>query len=153
MNRRARSERGPHEPEARIGNGVEISVVVAAHSGGELPVRREAPFVLKRGVMHVAIVAYNRRRVGVSMGTTSGEPLFIEKYNDIRKAEGLDFIPGETMVLPYRKFHGQAIVALSGDRAPFATSGMPLASRLRNHPSIALACSNPHIRLNLMSSL
>jgi 3-oxoacyl-[acyl-carrier-protein] synthase II len=37
----------------------------------------------------------NRRRVGVSMGTTSGEPLFIERYNDIRKADGLEAIPGE----------------------------------------------------------
>jgi 3-oxoacyl-[acyl-carrier-protein] synthase II len=28
------------------------------------------------------------RRVGVSMGTTSGEPLFVEQYNDARKAGG-----------------------------------------------------------------
>ena len=39
----------------------------------------------------------NRRRVGVSMGTTSGEPLFVERYNDIRKAEGLDAIPGDIL--------------------------------------------------------
>ena len=37
------------------------------------------------------------RRTGVSMGTTSGEPLFIEEYNNIRKANGLEAIPPEVM--------------------------------------------------------
>jgi 3-oxoacyl-[acyl-carrier-protein] synthase II len=36
---------------------------------------------------------YNGSRVGVSMGTTSGEPQLVEDYNDIRKAHGLDAIP------------------------------------------------------------
>src|SRR5437016_4531748 len=31
--------------------------------------------------------AMDRRRAGVSMGTTSGEPSFVEKYNDVRKQE------------------------------------------------------------------
>src|SRR5262249_27582284 len=35
------------------------------------------------------------RRTGVSMGTTSGEPLFIEIYNNIRKVEGEGAIPVE----------------------------------------------------------
>jgi len=39
----------------------------------------------------------NLRRVGVSMGTTSGEPWFVERYNDIRKADGLDAIPGDVL--------------------------------------------------------
>lgn len=39
----------------------------------------------------------NRKRTGVTMGTTSGEPLYIEQYNDIRKAEGTDAIPGDMM--------------------------------------------------------
>ena len=39
----------------------------------------------------------DRRRAGVSMGTTSGEPYFVERYNDIRKAEGLDAISGEML--------------------------------------------------------
>jgi 3-oxoacyl-[acyl-carrier-protein] synthase II len=34
----------------------------------------------------------DRRRTGVSMGTTSGEPLFVEQYNDQRKRQGLDSI-------------------------------------------------------------
>ena len=38
--------------------------------------------------------AANARRIGVSMGTTSGEPQFVERYNDVRKAEGLEAIPG-----------------------------------------------------------
>jgi 3-oxoacyl-[acyl-carrier-protein] synthase II len=37
------------------------------------------------------------RRIGVSMGTTSGEPLFVEEYNNIRKSEGEEAIPGEMM--------------------------------------------------------
>jgi len=37
----------------------------------------------------------DRRRVGVSMGTTSGEPYFVERYNDIRKAQGLEAIPAD----------------------------------------------------------
>ena len=36
-----------------------------------------------------------RRRIGVSMGTTSGEPLFVEQYNNIRKDLGDDAVPGE----------------------------------------------------------
>ena len=40
---------------------------------------------------------YDLTRVGVSMGTTSGEPLFVEQYNDIRKAEGLEAIPGSIL--------------------------------------------------------
>ena len=35
------------------------------------------------------------RQTGVSMGTTSGEPLFIEQYNDVRKREGEDAVPQE----------------------------------------------------------
>ncbi len=38
---------------------------------------------------------YDRRRVGVSMGTTSGEPRLVEQYNDVRKTQGLEAIPGE----------------------------------------------------------
>lgn len=40
---------------------------------------------------------YDAGRVGVSMGTTSGEPLFVEHYNDLRKAEGLEAVPGSLM--------------------------------------------------------
>jgi 3-oxoacyl-[acyl-carrier-protein] synthase II len=32
--------------------------------------------------------AIPKRRIGVSMGTTSGEPLFVEQYNDARRAGG-----------------------------------------------------------------
>lgn len=36
-----------------------------------------------------------RRRRGVSMGTTSGEPIFVEQYNDIRMAGGDEAVPPE----------------------------------------------------------
>ncbi|HYK91674.1 MAG TPA: beta-ketoacyl-[acyl-carrier-protein] synthase family protein [Acidobacteriota bacterium] len=38
---------------------------------------------------------YDKGRVGVSMGTTSGEPQIVERYNDIRKSAGLESIPKE----------------------------------------------------------
>jgi len=41
------------------------------------------------------LAGYDRRRVGVSMGTTSGEPRLVEQYNDVRKTQGLEAIPGE----------------------------------------------------------
>ncbi len=40
----------------------------------------------------------DRRRTGVSMGTTSGEPLFVEQYNDQRKTQGLDSICGDVFL-------------------------------------------------------
>jgi len=43
------------------------------------------------------LASCDRRRAGVSMGTTSGEPWFVERYNDIRKADGLEAIPGEIL--------------------------------------------------------
>jgi 3-oxoacyl-[acyl-carrier-protein] synthase II len=41
------------------------------------------------------LTAVDPRRAGVSMGTTSGEPSFVEKYNDIRKQDGPDAIPAD----------------------------------------------------------
>ncbi|HEX3357950.1 MAG TPA: hypothetical protein VHS31_13340 [Tepidisphaeraceae bacterium] len=43
-------------------------------------------------------------------------------------AAKFDFIPENSTVLPYKRFRGQAIVALSGDRAPFATGGSALGA-------------------------
>lgn len=39
------------------------------------------------------------RRIGVSMGTTSGEPLFVEHYNDARKESGEDAVDPQWMAL------------------------------------------------------
>jgi len=75
----------PHlrrRPPESMGRGAQLAVAAAwmalEDSGAELD-------------------RYPRRRVGVSMGTTSGEPLFIERYNDIRKANGLDAVPGDML--------------------------------------------------------
>jgi 3-oxoacyl-[acyl-carrier-protein] synthase II len=43
----------------------------------------------------IELASYDRSRVGVSMGTTSGEPQIVEQYNDARKAHGLDAVPKE----------------------------------------------------------
>jgi glucose/arabinose dehydrogenase len=55
-------------------------------------------------------------------------------------AAKFDFIPDSSTIAPYRKFRGHAIVALSGDRAPFATSGQSLP----NGPvGYKIVCVNP----------
>jgi 3-oxoacyl-[acyl-carrier-protein] synthase II len=41
----------------------------------------------------IELASYARGRVGVSMGTTSGEPQIVEQFNDIRKQRGLEAIP------------------------------------------------------------
>ena len=41
----------------------------------------------------IDLSARDRSRIGVSMGTTSGEPGMIERYNDARKADGLQSVP------------------------------------------------------------
>lgn len=42
----------------------------------------------------IDLSACNRSRIGVSMGTTSGEPQIVEQYNDFRKSSGVGAIPG-----------------------------------------------------------
>lgn len=44
----------------------------------------------------VELAGLDPRRAGVSMGTTSGEPLFVEQYNDARAAGQIDTLPAET---------------------------------------------------------
>jgi 3-oxoacyl-[acyl-carrier-protein] synthase II len=41
----------------------------------------------------IDVTARDRSRIGVSMGTTSGEPGMIERYNDARKANGVQSVP------------------------------------------------------------
>ncbi len=91
----------------------------AAHIGAEVRdfdpachVKKQKPAQMGRasqlaiGATRLAIVDSGldldpipRRRVGVSMGTTSGEPLFVELYNDARKAGGVDAVEAEWMGL------------------------------------------------------
>lgn len=71
-------------------------------------VRRQSPQALGRASQLAVAAAYmavedagvnlenyDPRRIGVSMGTTSGEPLFVEQYNDSRKASGFEGIPAD----------------------------------------------------------
>jgi len=68
--------------------------------------RRQAPETMGRGSQMAVAAArmaledagisandYQPDRTGVCMGTTSGEPQFVERYNDIRKDSGLDSVP------------------------------------------------------------
>jgi 3-oxoacyl-[acyl-carrier-protein] synthase II len=45
----------------------------------------------------IDLSVYDRWRIGVSMGTTSGEPRMIELYNDARKAGGLPSVPADIL--------------------------------------------------------
>jgi 3-oxoacyl-[acyl-carrier-protein] synthase II len=45
----------------------------------------------------IDITSRDRTRVGVSMGTTSGEPGMVERYNDARKAGGLESVPADIL--------------------------------------------------------
>jgi 3-oxoacyl-[acyl-carrier-protein] synthase II len=47
----------------------------------------------------IALDSLMRRRIGISMGTTSGEPIFVEKYNDSRKEGGDDAVDPQWMAL------------------------------------------------------
>ncbi len=92
----------------------EYSVHVGAEVRDFAPekyLRRQAPDAMGR-TSQLAIAAarmaiedgaadlksYKRGRVGVSMGTTSGEPEFVELYNDARKDERLNEIPGDKLL-------------------------------------------------------
>src|SRR5205823_12569105 len=39
----------------------------------------------------------DRTRIGVSMGTTAGQPGMVERYNDARKVGGLESIPADIL--------------------------------------------------------
>lgn len=91
----------------------------AAHIGGEVRdfdstchVRQQHPAQMGRASQMaigaarlaiedsaVALDSIPRRRIGVSMGTTSGEPLFVEHYNDARKQNGDDAVAPQWMAL------------------------------------------------------
>jgi 3-oxoacyl-[acyl-carrier-protein] synthase II len=45
----------------------------------------------------IELGARDRSRIGVSMGTTSGEPTMVERYNDARKAGGLEAVPADIL--------------------------------------------------------
>jgi glucose/arabinose dehydrogenase len=45
-------------------------------------------------------------------------------FPSLSGAARIDIVPGDG---PFKEFHGNVIVALSGDRAPFATSGLTMA--------------------------
>ena len=69
-------------PEA-LGRGSQLAVAAAR-------------MALEDSGIDIAAVA-DRSRAGVSMGTTSGEPGMVERYNDARKAGGLESVPAEVL--------------------------------------------------------
>jgi 3-oxoacyl-[acyl-carrier-protein] synthase II len=91
----------------------------AAHIGGEVRdfdatryVKKQQPDRMGRasqmaiGATRLAIAdsgldldSIPRRRIGVSMGTTSGEPIFVEEYNDAKKQGGDDAIGADCLAL------------------------------------------------------
>jgi 3-oxoacyl-[acyl-carrier-protein] synthase II len=91
----------------------------AAHIGGEVRdfdatcyIRKQQPDRMGRasqmaiGATRLAITdsglelgSIPRRRIGVSMGTTSGEPIFVEQYNDARRQGGDDAVEADCLAL------------------------------------------------------
>ncbi len=91
----------------------------AAHIGGEvrdfdasLRVKKQRPEEMGRasqmaiGAARLALEdsaldagSIPRRRIGVSMGTTSGEPLFVEQYNDAKKRGGEEAVAADCLKL------------------------------------------------------
>src|SRR5438876_3798785 len=69
-------------PEGTRGRGSELAVAAArmalADSGIDVATR-------------------DRSRIGVSMGTTSGEPGMVERFNDARKDGGFESVPAEIL--------------------------------------------------------
>jgi 3-oxoacyl-[acyl-carrier-protein] synthase II len=45
----------------------------------------------------IDVSARDRSRIGVSMGTTSGEPGMVERYNDARKVDGVHSVPADIL--------------------------------------------------------
>ena len=45
----------------------------------------------------ISIGSRDRSRIGVSMGTTSGEPGMVERYNDARKIGGVESVPADIL--------------------------------------------------------
>src|SRR6267378_302755 len=73
-------------------------------------VRRRPPEALGRGSQlavaaarmaledsGIDVATRDRWRIGVSMGTTSGEPIMVELYNDARKAGGVASVPADIL--------------------------------------------------------
>ena len=95
------------------------STKYAAHIGGEVRdfdaacyVKKQQPDRMGRasqmaiGATRLAIEdsgleldSIPRRRIGVSMGTTSGEPIFVEVYNDARKQGGEEAVGADCLAL------------------------------------------------------
>jgi hypothetical protein len=64
-------------------------------------------------------------------------------FQPMSGAAKFDFVPESSTLLPYRRFRGQAIVALSGDRAPFATSGLPLPNGPVGYRVVSVMVDDP----------
>lgn len=84
-------------PAARLGRASQLAIAAArlalADAGfGELGPRRPLPGAGATGRFTVAA-----ERAGVAMGTTSGEPLEIERFDDRYLADELDQVGGELM--------------------------------------------------------
>src|SRR6266550_1870993 len=62
--------------------------------GSELAVAAAAMALADSGI---DVKTRDRSRIGVSMGTTSGEPGMVERYNDARKDGGFESVPAEIL--------------------------------------------------------
>jgi hypothetical protein len=89
--------------------------------------QQEKFLVLKGGYPDVnQLVDKENSNLPGKLSPPTRDPLLFGVFQPLSGAAKFDFVPSSSNVAPYRKFQAHAIVALSGDRAPFATSGLPL---------------------------
>ena len=77
----------------------------------------------KRVLFVIDQQASNLDPKAVQMLEPNRDTLLKGVFSPLSGAARLDFVPANG---PFRQFRGKAVVALSGDRAPFATSGRPI---------------------------
>ena len=67
----------------------------------------------------------DRHASGLRESNENMQSLVKARFPSLSGAAKLAFVPGSG---PFKRWRGEAIIALSGDRAPFATSGIELKS-------------------------
>ena len=82
------------------------------------------PLILPGGFENLVSVV-NRRASGLREINENVQSLVKAKFPPLSGAAKLAFVPGSG---PFKRWRGDAIIALSGDRGPFATSGYELKS-------------------------
>lgn len=83
----------------------------------------EPDLVSRSGYPELSFLVDHANSTGISSPATYRDTLLFGVFKALSGAAKMDFVPGNG---PFREKRGNVIVALWGDRSPFATSGRPL---------------------------